>query len=219
MAAQEHCYFTEPEEGNGLEKNIPFQNPSEPSFRMVDLFAGIGGIRLPFQELNGETVFSSEYNPSSQHTYSINFGEMPFGDIRTINPKEIPEHDILLAGFPCQAFSIAGYRQGFDDEKGRGNLFFNIEKILKIKKPEAFLLENVKNLESHDNGKTYQEIIRRLENLGYSVQSKILNTMNYGNIPQNRERIYIVGFRESTKSKKQKGLSFKWPSKIYTAPH
>src|SRR3989338_9940913 len=120
--------------------------------------------------------------------------ELVVEDIRKIGIDDLPEFDFLLGGFPCQAFSIAGYRQGFNDEKGRGNLFFDIARILEAKKPHGFLLENVKNLKSHDGGKTFKIILETLENLGYYVKTKVLNSMEYGNIPQNRERIYIVGF-------------------------
>lgn len=174
--------------------NIPFPPPKNPKFTFIDLFAGIGGIRLPFQGLGGKCVFSSEWGESAKKTYALNFGETPYGDITQIGAREIPDHDILLAGFPCQAFSIAGYREGFADRKGRGNLFFDIYKILKEKQPKAFLLENVKNLKGHDKGNTFRVITEYLEEAGYDVSSRVLNAMEYGNVPQNRERIYIVGF-------------------------
>ena len=177
-------------------------------FRFIDLFAGIGGIRLGFESVGGECVFSSEWDKYAQDTYEANFGERPQGDITKIKPKTIPEHDILLAGFPCQAFSICGDRQGFLDT--RGTLFFNIEEILRIKRPYSFLLENVKNLKSHDKGRTFQTIIKRLENLGYYVHHKVLNSLDFG-IPQKRERTIIVGFRDNIK--------FSFPTPLYTKPN
>lgn len=195
--------------------DIPFPPPKDPQFTFIDLFAGIGGIKLPFQELGGKCVFSSEWNPKAKQTYEANFGEIPYGDITKINKNEIPAHDILLAGFPCQAFSIAGERKGFSDEKGRGNLFFQIREILNIKKPKAFLLENVKNLQSHDNGNTFKIIVESLHDLGYSVLYKILNSVEYGNVPQNRERIYIIGFRDECdwerSLKPSSSKAFHWP--------
>ena len=177
-------------------------------FRFVDLFAGIGGIRLGFESIGGECVFSSEWDKYAQDTYEANFGERPQGDITKIKPETIPEHDILLAGFPCQAFSICGDRQGFLDT--RGTLFFNIEEILRIKRPYAFLLENVKNLKSHDKGRTFQTIIKHLENLGYYVHHKVLNSLDFG-IPQKRERTFIVGFRDN--------INFSFPKPLDTKPN
>lgn len=163
-------------------------------FTFIDLFAGIGGIRLGFEHFGGECVFSSEWDKSAQDTYEANFGERPTGDITKINPESIPDHDILLAGFPCQAFSIIGSQKGFADT--RGTLFFNIEEILRAKRPYAFLLENVKNLKSHDKGRTFRTIIKRLKNQGYYVHHKVLNSLDFG-VPQKRERTIIVGFREN----------------------
>lgn len=163
------------------------------SFKFIDLFAGIGGIRIPFDKLNGECVFSSEIDPYCQKVYEENFGEKPFGDITKIAPKDIPDHDILLGGFPCQAFSIIGRQKGFADT--RGTLFFNIEQILKEKQPKAFLLENVKQLFTHDQGRTYKVIHQKLTDLGYKVHTKVLNSLDFG-VPQKRERTYIVGFLE-----------------------
>lgn len=177
-------------------------------YRIIDLFAGIGGIRLGFEAHGCETVFSSEWDKATQDTYEANFGERPFGDITKIAPQDIPDHDILLAGFPCQPFSIAGNGLGFADT--RGTLFFTIEAILYAKKPKAFFLENVKNLKTHNNGNTLKVILETLEKkLGYFVQLKVLNTMEYGNIPQNRERIYIVGF-----SDKKAHDKFSFPEKM-----
>lgn len=190
--------------------NIPFPPPEKPKFTFIDLFAGIGGIRLPFQELGGKCILSSEWDASAKKTYSLNFGEIPYGDITKIKASEIPNHDILLAGFPCQAFSIAGYREGFADKKGRGNLFFDIYRILKEKQPKAFLLENVKNLKGHDGGNTFRVITEYLEEAGYDVSSRVLNAMEYGNVPQNRERIYIVGFLNK-KMREKNSSEFVWP--------
>lgn len=163
-------------------------------FKFIDLFAGIGGIRIPFDKFNGECVFSSEIDPACQEAYKANFGETPHGDITQINPKSIPNHDILLGGFPCQAFSIIGRQKGFADT--RGTLFFNIEEILLAKKPRAFLLENVKQLYTHDGGRTYKVIEKTLQALGYNIHTKVLNSLNFG-VPQKRERTYIVGFLEN----------------------
>lgn len=173
-------------------------------YRFIDLFAGIGGIRLAFEEY-GQCVFSCEWDVKAQETYFANFGETPIGDIRSVNEMDIPDHDILLAGFPCQPFSIAGVskknslgrKHGFLDE-AQGTLFFDIARILKEKQPKAFLLENVKNLRSHDKGKTFKVIKNILENeLGYTVYDEVLNAK--GLVPQNRERIYIVGFKKPLK--------------------
>jgi len=176
------------------------------NFKFIDLFAGIGGIRLGFESVGGECVFSSEWDKFAQDTYEANFGERPHGDITKIDPKSIPNHDILLGGFPCQAFSICGDRKGFSDT--RGTLFFNIEEILKIKKPYAFMLENVKNLKSHDGGRTFKAIIDHLENLGYFVHHTVLNSLDFG-VPQKRERTIIVGFKENIKFSFPKALGIK----------
>ncbi len=150
-------------------------------------------MRIPFERLGGECVFSSEWDKHAQRTYFHNFGEMPKGDITKIDAGDIPDHDILLAGFPCQPFSIIGEKQGFADT--RGTLFFDIERILAEKKPSTFLLENVKQLASHDRGRTFAVIQSRLLNLGYAVYHETLNALDFG-LPQKRERVFIVGFRE-----------------------
>ncbi len=168
--------------------------------RTIDLFAGIGGIRLGFESVNCQTVFSSEWDKDAKCIYQDNFGEIPEGDITKILPQDIPNHDILLAGFPCQPFSIIGNLQGFSDI--RGTLFFNIEEILRIKKPYAFLLENVKQLRTHDQGKTFSTIIKSLEALDYFIYTKVLNALDFG-LPQKRERTFIIGFKEN--------LSFHFP--------
>lgn len=161
------------------------------SFRFIDLFAGIGGIRLPFDELGGKCVFSSEWDKAAAATYYANFGEIPAGDITHITAEEIPSHDLLLAGFPCQAFSIMGKMKGFSDT--RGTMFFEIERILDYHRPRVILLENVKQLVGHDGGRTFKIILEHLAVLGYYVKWQILNALDFG-LPQKRERVIIVGF-------------------------
>ncbi len=163
-------------------------------FKVASLFAGIGGICYGFKQAGAQIVWANEIDKDACKTYRHNFGDkyLVEGDIKEVDPNTIPDIDILNGGFPCQAFSVAGYRKGFDDE--RGNLFFEITRILEVKKPRAILLENVKNLEGHDHGNTFKVIKEQLELLGYHVHKAVLNTMEYGNVPQNRERIYIVGF-------------------------
>ena len=164
-------------------------------FYFIDLFAGIGGMRLGFEQVGGHCVFASECDENACDTYEKNFGERPAGDITKISSEEIPDFDILLGGFPCQSFSIIGKKEGFNNETC-GTLFFEIERILKAKRPAAFLLENVKNLTAHDKGRTFQIIHAHLESLGYNVYSKVLNSLDYG-VPQKRERIFIAGFLEN----------------------
>jgi DNA (cytosine-5)-methyltransferase 1 len=163
------------------------------TIKIIDLFAGIGGIRLGFEAHGCECVFSSEWDADAQKMYQANHGDLPYGDITQIDPKDIPAHDILLGGFPCQPFSIIGKSLGFADT--RGTLFFNIEEILRVKKPYAFMLENVKQLRSHDRGHTLLVIEENLKALGYFVHTKVLNALDFG-LPQKRERIIIVGFSE-----------------------
>ncbi len=167
-------------------------------YKSIDLFAGIGGIRLGFEQAFGDeinTVFVSEWDKKAQETYLANFGDKIniFGDITKINELDIPSHDILLAGFPCQAFSLAGQKKGFEDT--RGTLFFDVARIVKFHKPKVVFCENVKNLVNHDKGKTFKIIKKTLNELGYRVFHKVLNSKDFG-VPQNRERIYIVAFRE-----------------------
>ena len=177
---------------------VPFPPPRSTKFTFIDLFAGIGGFRLAMQRSGGRCVFSSEWDKSAQQTYFANFGEVPFGDITQIaNEKrksiEIPKHDILAGGFPCQAFSIAGFKGGFADT--RGTLFFNLARIIEDHAPKAFFLENVKGLAGHDKGRTLSTILRTLEeDLGYHVRTQIVNAKDFG-VPQNRERVFIVGFK------------------------
>lgn len=190
------CFFREITELLPLKWDVPFPPPPNPRFRFIDLFAGVGGFRIAFQSLGGKCVFSSEIDEFAKRSYEHNFGEVPFGDIRKISEKNIIDHEILLAGFPCQAFSIAGRRKGFEDT--RGTLFHEIARIIKEKKPLAFFLENVKGLMNHDKGETLKVILEVLrDDLGYWVpEPRIMNAKKFG-VPQNRERIFIVGFRNS----------------------
>ena len=171
-------------------------------FTFIDLFSGIGGFRIAGQRCNLECVFSSEIDKSASQTYFENFGSMPSGDITEIHSKDIPDHDILTAGFPCQAFSIAGKKEGFKDT--RGTLFFDIARILKEKKPKAFLLENVKGLLSNNKGKTIQRIYQVLSEIGYYTLDPIVLNSTYFGVPQNRERVYLVGFIDESVRKKFK---------------
>ena len=182
----------------GEERMFPMPKGTR-QFRFIDLFAGIGGIRIAFERLGGECVFSSEWDKYAQKTYRAWFGEMPEGDIRSINPAEIPDHDVLTAGFPCQPFSIAGVSKkkslgkehGFRD-KSQGNLFFYITAIIKVKRPPVIFLENVKNLRSHDGGKTWAVITKALEELDYAIFHRIYDGARW--VPQHRERLFIAGF-------------------------
>lgn len=177
--------------------NVPFPGPENPKFTFIDLFAGIGGFRIAMQELGGKCVYSSEFDAQAQRTYFANYGEMPFGDItKEVTKSYIPDNfDILCGGFPCQAFSLAGKRLGFEDET-RGTLFFEIEEILRRKQPKAFFLENVKGLMIHDKGRTIRTILDHLDQVGYDVvPPQIVNAMDFG-VPQHRERLYIIGFRK-----------------------
>ncbi|POE02234.1 DNA (cytosine-5-)-methyltransferase [Pectobacterium odoriferum] len=218
-------------------KKAPFRhNPEEQNkFTFIDLFAGIGGIRLPFQKLGGECVFTSEWDKFAQKTYLANYGEMPNGDITQIKAVDIKNHDILLGGFPCQAFSQAGLKQGFSDT--RGTMFFEIQRILVEKRPKAFFLENVKQLQGHDKGRTLKTIVDILkgshkqeiptdipmseearhaltDKLNYWVDVKVLRAADFG-VPQNRERIFIVGFNKDYFGDVDFSEIFNWP----TAPH
>ena len=215
-----------------LHEEAPFRDENNnPKFRFIDLFAGIGGIRLPFQQLGGECVFSSEWDKFAQRTYAANYGEVPSGDITQIVASDIPDHDILMGGFPCQSFSQAGLKKGFEDT--RGTMFFEIQRILGEKRPKVFLLENVKQLKGHDKGRTLQTILNILtgesdlplddvpmsddarealgKKLNYWVDYKVLRAADFG-IPQNRERIFIVGFdRDYFGGNIDFNKIFKWP--------
>lgn len=190
-------FYRKEVEVRGVVINIIRNLEPQKRLRTLDLFAGIGGIRLGFEKAGFDTVFANDLEKQCKITYDANFDtcKLIVEDITKIKPEDLPEFDFLLAGFPCQPFSVAGYRQGFKDKKGRGNLFFYIAEIIEKKQPKGFLLENVKNLKGHDDGRTFKIIEKTLKNLGYHVKSKILNSKEYGNIPQNRERIYIVGFK------------------------
>lgn len=176
----------------------------------ASLFAGVGGIDLGFEQAGFKTVYANEFDDYAAETYEKNFDiKVDRRDICTVEASELPNFDVLLAGFPCQAFSIAGYRQGFDDEQGRGNLFFEITRIMKEKRPRIAFFENVKNLVSHDNGNTFRVICEELDKLGYKYLFQVMNGCEYGNVPQNRERIYIVAFRD-----KEDYANFKLPSSV-----
>lgn len=176
--------------------------------RIISLFSGVGGIELPFIENGHCVVFANDFDEKAVTTYNLNFEHKAIcADITKTNIDEIPDGDILIAGFPCQPFSVAGYRKGFEDT--RGTLFFDVCRILEAKRPQVVFLENVKNLVSHDNGRTFQVILRSLQDLGYSVKHAVLNASEYGNMPQNRERIYIVGFLN-----KEQYLHFEFPNPI-----
>lgn len=166
-------------------------------YRFIDLFAGIGGFHIALSSFGAKCVFASEWDKYAATTYEENFGFKPSGDITEINEKDIPEHDILCAGFPCQSFSISGKQKGFDDI--RGSLFFDIARIVEFHQPKVVFLENVKNLVNHDEGRSLKVIIETLEQLNYTVFSKVLNSSNFG-LPQNRERIYIVAFSKTIDS-------------------
>jgi DNA (cytosine-5)-methyltransferase 1 len=189
-------------------------NFAQPTF--IDLFCGIGGMRLAFESVGGRCVFSSDWDRFAQQTYAANFGETPHGDLRKISTSEIPDHDILVGGFPCQPFSISGVSKknslgrahGFED-RTQGTLFFEIARVIRDKRPAAFLLENVKNLVGHDHGRTYKVILQTLEkDLGYFVAPEVLDAAAY--VPQHRERLYIVGFREPR--------TFSWPDSPVSYP-
>lgn len=196
-----------------FEWDIPFPTPKRPKFKFIDLFAGVGGIRLAYQNNGGKCVFSSEWDSFAKKTYEANFGEVPFGDITKISETEIPDHDVLLGGFPCQPFSIAGVskknslgrQHGFLD-KTQGTLFFDIARIIEHKRPKAFMLENVKNLVSHDKKRTFKVITEALTELGYSIHYKVLDAKYY--VPQHRERIIIVGFNKEIFNEQEQ---FKFP--------
>lgn len=193
-------------------ENVPFPTPKNYTFKFIDLFAGVGGFRISMQNNGGKCVFSSEWDKNAQKTYRANFGEVPFGDISLKETKSyIPnDFDVLCAGFPCQPFSIAGNRKGFSDT--RGNLFFDIQEIVEKHKPKVVFLENVKNFVSHDKGNTFKVIAEILEQkLGYKMYYKVLNSMTHANIPQNRERIFIVAFDPNQVKNYEK---FEFPKEI-----
>lgn len=175
--------------------------------KFIDLFAGTGGIRIPFSELGYECVFTSEWDKFSQETYEANFGERPNGDITQIHENDIPSHELILAGFPCQPFSNAGKKLGFEDT--RGTLFFDIARIIDKHRPSVLFLENVKGFKSHDKGNTFKVIKQTLEDMNYKIYTQVLNAKDFG-VPQNRERIYIIGFNKN----KFNDIKFKFPQPL-----
>ena len=177
----------------------------------ASFFAGVGGIDLGFEEQGFKTIYANEFDEKARETFSLNFPHVEIDprDIREVSATEIPSVDIIVGGFPCQAFSIEGYQRGFRDEKGRGTLFFELARIIEEKQPQAIFLENVKNLVHHDKGNTLRVILQTLEDLGYYVSYKVMNAAEYGNIPQGRERIYIVGFKDKSVSEQ-----FQFPEKL-----
>ena len=192
-----------------LDMTLYFNNTDDcqTKYKFIDLFAGVGGIRLGFEEVfkdKSSFVFASEIDKFAQQTYASNYGHLPSGDITQIKPKEIPNFDILLAGFPCQPFSNAGLKKGFEDT--RGTLFFDIAQIAKHHKPKVLFLENVKGFRNHDKGNTFRVVKETLEELGYKVFSEVLNAKDFG-VPQNRERIYIIAFLDNT-------IEFKFPKPL-----
>ena len=177
----------------------------------ASFFVGIGGIDLGFEEHGFKTVYANEFDEKARETFALNFPhvELDPRDIREVSATDVPTVDIIIGGFPCQAFSIEGHQQGFHDEKGRGTLFFELARIIEEKRPKAIFLENVKNLVRHDNGNTLRVILKTLEDLGYYVTYQVMNAAEYGNIPQGRERIYIVGFKDKSVSE-----CFQFPEKV-----
>jgi DNA (cytosine-5)-methyltransferase 1 len=176
-----------------LKFDIPFPPPKDYDFTFIDLFAGIGGFRIPLQEINGKCIFTSEFNFWAQRTYEHNFGEVPFGDITKLNLDIVPKHDVLTAGFPCQPFSISGKMKGFEDT--RGTLIYNVFQIIEKRQPSVVFLENVKHLIHHDKGNTLKIILKDLKELGYKTSWKLLNASDFG-VPQNRERVIIIGHKD-----------------------
>lgn len=178
---------------------------------VASFFTGVGGIDLGFESQDFRTIYAKEFDAKARETFALNFPHVKLDhrDIREVSTSEVPSVDIIVGGFPCQAFSIEGYRQGFHDEKGRGTLFFELARIIEEKQPEVIFLENVKNLVRHDKGNTLRVILKTLEDLGYYVTYQVMNAAEYGNIPQGRERIYIVGFKDKAVSER-----FQFPDKV-----
>lgn len=178
--------------------------------KVASFFAGVGGIDIAFENAGFDVIWANEFDKYAADTYRLNFNnKLVVDDIRNVEAKDIPDFDVMIGGFPCQAFSVAGYRKGFEDE--RGNLFFELERIFTEKKPQVIFLENVKNLVGHDGGNTFRVILERLKNAGYHVKKEVLNACDYGNLPQNRERIYIVAFLDE---KAYKEFEFPEPIKL-----
>lgn len=190
---------------------ITVDKPYFKGWKFIDLFAGLGGFRLALESLGAECVYSNEWDISAQKVYYENFGDIPEGDITKVDEATIPDHDILCAGFPCQAFSISGKQRGFEDS--RGTLFFDVARIVKAKKPKIVFMENVKNFATHDSGKTLDVVKRTMEELGYTFNQRVLNSVDYG-VPQKRERLYMVCFRDDIVTK-----SFTFPKAINLTKH
>lgn len=190
---------------------IPIEKKYFQGWKFIDLFAGLGGFRLALESLGAECVYSNEWDIPAQEVYYENFGDVPEGDITQVDEKNIPDHDILCAGFPCQAFSISGKQRGFEDS--RGTLFFDVARIVKEKKPKIVFMENVKNFATHDGGKTLEVVKATMEELGYVFRQKVLNAVDYG-VPQKRERIYMVCFRKDIDTN-----SFSFPKAMKLTKH
>ncbi|WP_302486924.1 DNA cytosine methyltransferase [uncultured Megamonas sp.] len=190
---------------------IKIENKILNGLTFIDLFAGLGGFRLSLESLGAKCIYSNEWNKAVQKVYAENFGELPEGDITKVNEKDIPDHDILCAGFPCQAFSVSGKQKGFEDS--RGTLFFDIARIIKAKKPKIIFMENVKNFVVHDDGRTLNIVKRIIDDLGYTFYEKVLNATDFG-IPQRRERVYMVCFRKDLNIK-----SFSYPKPFKLIHH
>jgi DNA (cytosine-5)-methyltransferase 1 len=194
----------------GLSWDVPFPPPKSKKFTFIDLFCGIGGFRIAMQNIGGHCLFSSDIDPNVKNVYETNFGDLPFGDITKIDKNVIPPHDILAAGFPCQPFSISGLKKGFEDT--RGTLIYQVFKIINLRSPKVVFLENVKHLIHHDKGRTLDIIIKNLKKLGYKVSYELLNAKDFG-VPQNRERLIIIGNKEKefdfSKIKTQKNTVLK----------
>ena len=189
---------------------IEVKNKNLTGLKFIDLFAGLGGFRLALESFGAECVYSNEWDKYAQEVYQMNFGDMPEGDITLVDENSIPEHDILCAGFPCQAFSISGKQKGFEDS--RGTLFFDVARIVKTKNPKVVFMENVKNFASHDNGNTLKVVRNTMIDLGYDFYSDVLNSLDFG-IPQKRERIYMICFRKDLNIK---NFSFPKPFNLST---
>ena len=190
---------------------INIKNKNLQGYKFIDLFAGLGGFRIALESLGAKCVYSNEWDKAVCQVYKDNFGDYPDGDITKVDEKKIPDHDILCAGFPCQAFSISGNQRGFEDS--RGTLFFDVARIVKEKKPKVVFMENVKNFASHDNGRTLMVVKKTMEQLGYSFFYQVLNAKDYG-IPQKRERVYMVCFRKDMEI-----ADFEYPHKINLTKH
>ena len=196
---------------NEVTMMIDIKNKTLSGFKFIDLFAGLGGFRIALESLGAECVYSNEWDKAVQEVYAENFGDTPEGDITLVDESTIPDHDILCAGFPCQAFSISGKQKGFEDS--RGTLFFDVARIVKEKNPKIVFMENVKNFATHDNGRTLEVVKSTMEELGYQFNQTVLNATDFG-IPQKRERIYMVCFRNDLGS-----IDFSYPKPFKLTKH